>query len=68
MSQKSLLIAIAKHESRRDKVCHASVRTLAADVGSDVKTARFALHTLAQRKIIRIRIVRGSSSRFVIDW
>ena len=68
MPQKSLLIAIAKHESRRDKVCHASIPTLAADVGCDVKTARFALHSLAQSKIIRIRNVRGSSSRIVIDW
>ncbi len=68
MAQKSLLIAIAKYESRRNRFCHASIRTLAADMGSDVKTARFALHALAQSKIIRIRNVRGSSSRIVIDW
>jgi len=37
-------------------------------MGSDVKTARFALHALAERKIVRVRNVRGSSSRAVIDW
>ena len=68
MPQKSLLIAIAKHESRRDKVCHASIPTLAADVGSDKKTTRCALHALAQQKIIRVKSVRGLSSRIVIDW
>jgi len=57
MREKSLLIAVAKHESRRDRVCHASIRTLAADMGSDVKTARFALHALAERKIVRVRNV-----------
>lgn len=68
MREKSLLIAVAKHESRRDRFCHASIRTLAADMGSDVKTARFALHALAQSKIVRVRNIRGSSSRIVVDW
>jgi hypothetical protein len=68
MREKSLLIAVAKHESRRNRVCHASISTLAADVGCDVKTARFALHDLSQKKIIRIKNVRGLSSRIVIDW
>ncbi len=68
MREKSLLIAIAKHESRRQRVCFASIRTLAADVGCNEKTARYALHELAERKIIRIRNIRGSSSRIVINW
>jgi hypothetical protein len=68
MAQKSLLIAIAKHESRRNHFCHASIRTLAADAGCDQKTVRSALHSLAQGKIIRIRTVKGSSSKVVIDW
>ena len=68
MPQKSLLIAIAKHESRRQRVCFASIRTLAADVGCNEKTARYALHELAEGKIIRIRNIRGSSSRIVINW
>src|SRR5260221_6205680 len=68
MPQKSMLIAIAKHESRRQRVCFASIRTLAADVGCNEKTARYALHELAEGKIIRIRNIRGSSSRIVINW
>lgn len=68
MREKSLLIAVAKHESRRNRVCHASISTLATDVGCDIKTARFALHDLSQKKIIRIKKVRGLSSRIVIDW
>lgn len=66
MPQKSLLIAIAKHESRRDKVCRASIPSLAADMGSDVKTVRFAMHGLG--KILRIKNVPGLASRIVIDW
>ena len=66
MAQKSLLIAIAKHESRRDKVCRASIPSLAADMGSDVKTVRFAMHALG--KILRIKNVSGLASRIVIDW
>jgi hypothetical protein len=66
MAQKSLLIAIAKHESRRDKVCRASIPSLAADMGSDVKTVRFAMHGLG--KILRIKNVPGLASRIVIDW
>jgi hypothetical protein len=68
MPQKSLLIAIAKHESRRHRFCFAGIRTLAVDVGCDVKTARCALHDLSEKKIIRVKNVRGSSSRVVIDW
>ena len=58
-------------EPARNIAQHAEAKgipTLAADVGCDQKTARCALRVLARKKIVRVRNVRGLSSRIVIDW
>ena len=69
MPEKSLLIAIAKHEARRRRVCHASVRTLSSDAGCDEKTGRRVLKRLEKKyRLIRVRKVRGAASHIVIDW
>jgi hypothetical protein len=68
MPEKSLLIAIAKHEARRDRVCYASVRTLSSDAGCDEKTGRRVIERLKTKyKLIRVRKVRGAASHIVID-
>src|SRR5260370_12043454 len=55
MPEKSLLIAIAKHEARRHRVCYASVRTLSSDAGCDEKTRRRVLNRLEKKyKLIRV--------------
>jgi hypothetical protein len=68
MSEKSMLLAIAKYQCRRDGFCHAGVGTLARDVGCNEKTARKAIHGLRKKRIIRIQEARGLSSEIVIDW
>jgi hypothetical protein len=68
MPEKSLLIAIAKHEARRHRVCYASVRTLSSDAGCDEKTGRRVLKRLEKKyKLIRVRKVRGATSHIVIN-
>lgn len=69
MPEKSLLIAIAKHEARRHRVCYASVRTLSSDAGCDEKTGRRVLKRLEKKyKLIRVRKFRGATSHIVINW
>jgi hypothetical protein len=69
MPEKSLLIAIAKQEARRHRVCHASVRTLSLDAGCDEKTGRRVLERLEKKyRLIRVRKVRGATSHIVINW
>ena len=68
MPEKSLLIALAKHEARRHRVCYASVRTLSSDAGCDEKTGRRVLKRLEKKyKLIRVRKVRGATSHIVIN-
>jgi len=68
MPEKSLLIAVAKHQARRHRVCYASVRTLSSNAGCDEKTGRRVLKRLEKYKLIRIRKVRGGTSHIVINW
>jgi hypothetical protein len=69
MSEKSLLIAVAKHQARRHRVCYASVRTLSSNAGCDEKTGRRVLERLEKKyKLICIRKVRGRTSHIVINW
>jgi len=69
MPEKSLLIAVAKHQARRHRVCYASVRTLSSNAGCDEKTGRRVLNRLERKyKLIRVRKVRGGTSHIVINW
>src|ERR1700730_16928296 len=68
MSEKSLLIVVAKNQSRRNGSCYASVETLALDMGCDVKTVREVRDRLAKRRIVEVIPNSGRSSTVIINW